>query len=87
MRNGTIPLPFQWQNIPELEPLNAWYFSAFWDLSTERCIGLSAGPIPESKIYEYAQREEIEEYDEFRLIIGSMDNEYLKYVKEKNEEK
>jgi len=44
---------------PEVEPHLTWLWSAFWELSTERQLGMVVGPIPVSKIREYL----IDEFD------------------------
>ena len=62
---------------PEVEPHLAWLWSAFWELSTERQLGMAVGPIPGSKIREYL-RDEMElvgaEYDRARAIMRKADD-------------
>jgi hypothetical protein len=54
-------------------------WNAFWELSTERQIGMAIGPIPVSKIRDYL-RDELElsgaEYDRARAIIRRADDAY-----------
>jgi hypothetical protein len=64
---------------PEIEPHLVWLWSAFWELGTERQLGMSVGPIPGSKIREYLQ-DEMEltgiEYERARAIIRRADDAY-----------
>ena len=65
---------------PEVEPHLTWLWNAFWELGTERQLGMSIGPIPVSKIREYL-RDEMEltgaEYDRTKAIIRKVDDAYL----------
>lgn len=65
---------------PEIEPHLVWLWNAFWELGTERQLGMTAGPIPGSKIREYL-RDELDlygaEYDRARAIIRKADDAYL----------
>jgi hypothetical protein len=57
-------------------------WDAFFELTTERQIGMAAGPIPASIIKRYGAGEyglEGDELDRFYRIIGRMDGEYLGY--------
>jgi hypothetical protein len=64
---------------PEVEPHLTWLWDAFWELGTERQLGMALGPIPASKIREYL-RDEMEltgtEYDRARAIIRRVDDAY-----------
>jgi len=68
---------------PEIEPHLTWLWNAFWELGTERQLGMAVGPIPVSKIREYL-RDELEldgvEYDRARTIIRRMDDTYSSMV-------
>lgn len=71
---------------PELHPMHV----AFWRLSTERQLGMSCGPIPESKIREYATEElglDQEAARIFRDQIRAMDRAYLKWTRDEQEKK
>ena len=74
---------------PEIDPHLNWLWDAFWELSTERQLGMSVGPIPGSKIREYL-RDEMEltgaEYDRARAIIRKADNAYLGMLRSKTDE-
>jgi hypothetical protein len=65
---------------PEVEPHLTWLWNAFWELGTERQLGMSIGPIPGSKIREYL-RDEMElhgaEYDRARAILRKADDAYV----------
>ena len=57
------------------------WFSAFCELSTERQIGMSLGPIPHSAIAMWITANGLEdEAREFLWCIRSMDNAYLDYM-------
>lgn len=64
----------------EVDPHLTWLWAAFWELGTERQLGMSVGPIPGSKIREYL-RDEMEltgvEYDRAKAIIRKADDAYL----------
>ncbi len=49
-------LPSWVREEPPPVPLQGFYMNAFWELSTERQIGMAMGPIPHSKILEYGER-------------------------------
>jgi len=72
--------PAEYYERPEIEPHLNWLRSAFWELSTERQLGMTIGPIPGSKIREYL-RDELDlygaEYDRARAIIRKVDNAYM----------
>jgi len=65
---------------PEVEPHLNWLWSAFWELSTERQLGMTVGPIPASKIRDHL-RDELDlqgtEYDHARAVIRKTDDAYL----------
>jgi len=64
---------------PEIAPHLNWLWAAFWELGTERQLGMTVGPIPGSKIREYL-RDEMEltgaEYDRAQAIIRRADDAY-----------
>jgi len=80
-----MTMPEPWINPPVLQDQDQWYMDSFSELSTCRSFGFSTGPIPWTALNEYCELEEIEERDEFCLVMRSMDNAYLEYVKEKSE--
>lgn len=47
------PTPEWLEDEPCQEDWDAFYMQAFWDLSTERQLGFTVGPIPTSSIYRY----------------------------------
>ena len=65
---------------PRSSRISTWLWNAFWELGTERQLGMSVGPIPGSKIREYL-RDEMEltgaEYDRARAIIRKADDAYV----------
>jgi hypothetical protein len=65
---------------PEIAPHLALIWDAFWELGTERQLGMSVGPIPGSKIREYVRHElglHGAEYDRATAIIRKADNAWL----------
>lgn len=59
-----------------------FYLRAFWDLSTERDMGMGLGPIPWSSIVAYGERaglDDVDLVDAFVRIIREMDVGWLKW--------
>lgn len=70
-------MPQAYLDRPKVAPENEFFWHAFWDLNTERQIGMSAGPIPFSAIGAYADRygiRSVDEFDRFKSIIRAMDS-------------
>lgn len=81
--------PAEFWDRPEIEPHLAWLWNAFWELSTERQLGMTIGPIPVSKIREYLH-DELElhgaEYDRARAIIRKADDAYVGMLNRRNDD-
>jgi hypothetical protein len=78
-------LPQWYRNEPPISPDDEFYLAAFYELRTERPLGFGAlGPIPHSKIVEYAEREELDQdlAAYFLRTIRAMDIADLKAVNE-----
>lgn len=64
------------------------YYDAFWELHTERQVGMAQGPIPDSAIKAYAADPDLRltrrEQWAFKDIIRAMDNCYLGIETEKS---
>lgn len=62
---------------PKLE--HEFYLDAFWELCTERTFGMSEGPIPVSKMWQYAREYDltISEQKAFVYIIKELDAAYI----------
>jgi len=72
--------PDEFYDLPEVASHLTLIWSAFWELGTERQLGMSIGPIPASKIREYLRVEmdlHGDEYDRARTIIRKADEAYL----------
>jgi hypothetical protein len=56
-----------------------FYMKAFWDLSTERQLGMTAGPIPWTRIQAYACACELSSsmMKVFEAVIRAMDSTYM----------
>lgn len=63
---------------PEIYDVELSIWESFWELSTERQIGMSPGPIPVSKIIEHAERRSGVPKEALVSLIRIMDGEYLK---------
>jgi hypothetical protein len=59
----------------------------FWDLSTERQLGMMPGPIPVSRIWEFADRKGLDPDAArvFEIVIRILDNAYLERKREEFE--
>ncbi len=76
-----MPVPEALEDKPELEQGLAFYWYAFWQLSTDRQLGMSEGPIPWSAIDRWSQRHDIDgdEFDRLVIMLKHMDVVYLKH--------
>ena len=79
------PVPAALANKPEVEDGLDWYLAAFWDLTHDRQMGAmgGAGGIPWTAIDRYADRHEIDDFDQFKTVIKALDGVYLEHVGEK----
>ncbi len=75
-------MPAEFYNRPKLLPGCDFYFEAFWELSSDRQIGMGVGEIPFSAIDRYAVRFDVhgDAFDTLRRVLRSMDAEYRKVV-------
>ncbi len=76
-----MPLPPEYVEFQEIvEDWMLWFVDAFLELSTERSIGMSLGPIPWSKVREYGIHHGFSgsQLNDFHTIIRRMDDVYLK---------
>jgi hypothetical protein len=81
--------PTEFYERPEIEPHLTWLWNAFWELTTERQIGMAIGPIPGSKIREYVREEmglDGVEYDHGRAVIRRMDDDYVAMLNRRPDE-
>jgi hypothetical protein len=61
-------------------------WKAFWDLSSDRQVGMALGPIPWSSIDRYSVRHGVNNIDEFEYMLAllkGMDEVYLEYQNKK----
>lgn len=71
---------------PELPEHLSLYWQAFWDVHTDRPVGMGEGPIPFAAIDRYAARFGIDDpdhFDRFAALIRRMDNAFLRARAEK----
>jgi hypothetical protein len=76
------PIPEKIQNAPKLEQHLTLYLTAFFDLESDHSLGFGIGPIPWSKINQYANAYKFNEEQEHNLqhFIKKLDNVYLKHI-------
>lgn len=74
---------------PSLAPGEDFYLRAFWDLDSERQVGMSLGRIPRSKAEDYAGGKGLDSamMDVFWVVIQRMDAEYLEWVQKEQDKK
>ncbi len=72
-------VPDDFLNQPEIEIQNVFYWEAFWDLGSERQVGMGVGPIPNSAMQAFADREGLgaDQFEFFRGVIRAVDKDYL----------
>lgn len=68
---------------PNLSPMQELYLEAFAQLATERQIGMQEGPIPWSKIVQYADRHGFDALDMTHVLM-KLDAAYLEYRSEES---
>lgn len=81
------PLPKAIQNAPDLLLGLEFVYFAFWELSSCRPVGFSAGPIPWSIIVDFARSHglSLDEEEDFIYHIRALDHAFLEYSKEQSE--
>ena len=72
-------VPEGFLNQPSIAPQNLFLWDAFWELSSERQMGMGLGPIPYRALRSYADDGGIvgDHFDLFRSVIRQLDGEYL----------
>lgn len=83
------PYPAEIRNAPEVFFGLELFFTAFWDLNSERQMGWGVGPIPFTSILEYADRHGIygEQLDDLVFYVKAMDSAYLEREAKKMKDK
>lgn len=85
-RRERRPIPPQIKNAPRLRPGLELFYSAFWDMNSERQIGFGAvGRIPWSSIEAWADRHDLtwNQREELHFVLGKMDREFIDHVNSK----
>jgi hypothetical protein len=74
---------------PQLMPGEDFFFQAFWDLNSDRNVGMSLGPIPWSSIQTYGLSKglECDMIELLHVVIRSMDELFLRYMNEEQEKR
>lgn len=77
-----IKPPSWYDDEPDLAPWHDFFCREFWELSTERFLGFTIGPIPVSKIEERAERHGFDSAMVviYKALIRVQDNRYMKWV-------
>lgn len=80
-----LPLPARIQNAPELDDGLEFYLGAFFDLNSERSVGMDLGPIPWRAVHEYGQwlRLTDEELEDLHYHVKALDEAYIEHQREK----
>lgn len=86
-RLNNLPVPEKMKNKPMLRPDLRFFWMAFLDLSSERTMGMSEGPIPWSAAVSYANWHGLshEETEDLWFLIGRMDEAYLRKRQEEQQ--
>ena len=81
-----MPLPDTIANAPELGPGLDFFYTAFLDLTSERKMGFSAGPVGWLSIHEYAKAYEVtgEQREDLFYHVQKLDEAYLKWSNDRN---
>ena len=79
MIEGGKDPPAQFFDWPEIPECYEFYWVAFGDLSTERQIGMSLGPIPRSSMASYANESGLygDAAEHFMSVLRAVDDAYL----------
>lgn len=65
---------------PEVAPGADVWLSDFWELSTDRQIGMGVGPVPAASIARHTAGWGVDEAERFRCCIRAMDRAYLEAI-------
>lgn len=79
---ANAPMPGKIANAPSLELGLDLYLSAFFDLESDRQIGMGIGPIPWNVVNEYAKTYHFDDEQSTKLFryVKAMDVVYLSHV-------
>jgi hypothetical protein len=88
MRAGQ-QIPVRIANAPELHTGLELFVNAFFDLDTERQAGFSVGPIPWSKVREYAIAYRFDEdlTEDLMYFVKALDNAHMKRIERESKVK
>ena len=78
----SMELPDKIKNKPKVPESLAFTWRAFWELSTDRTIGMVEGPLPWSSIDRYAKRygiTDLDDFDYFSILLKQMDATYMEF--------
>lgn len=71
------PKPDWARDVPEVKPHEEYYLAAFSHLTTERQMGMSVGPIPNSAVRAYARDTGYHNWEFLSRVISIADGEYM----------
>lgn len=74
-----MPVPDSIKNKPQVPVGLEFVWRAFWELSTDRDLGMAEGPIPWTAMNDYAYRYGLmgDDFDYFVLLLKAMDSVYI----------
>jgi hypothetical protein len=81
-------IPDQLLNEPELLQGLDLYYNAFWNLCSDRQLGMSVGPIPYSSIANYCKDWKLDEEmsDNMKKLVRKMDGTFLEWQEKKSKQ-
>lgn len=79
------PIPAEYFPPKVLAGYEAW-LELFWEISTNRSVGMTFGDIPSLAIEFYIDRYSISDPDEFRFCIRAMDRAYRGAISRSDED-
>jgi len=81
-----LPIPKKIAEAQELDFGLQFYLNAFYELESERVVGLDLGPIPRHAILNYARELgcDEEEFDDLYFFVRHLDVTFLKHRAKKN---
>lgn len=88
-RDSGMPVPDVILNAPKLQPGNEYYYSIWYELQSDRPMGMVAGLIPSTAVRSWIKDHGIEvdseEAEDIKYIIGHMDVAWLRWSQTKSE--
>jgi len=79
------PIPDRIKNKPRLLPGLSFFMTSFYELQSDRPVGLGWASIPWSSLHAYAQSMQLTqtEYEDFMFLVRQLDNGYIAHMRDK----